>query len=399
MTLTDRSSPRPRTVPPVAEPRRLVPAKWWATIGAAYLALVVWLIVRWVGSAQFQRTPTGPDELSSGARTLAVVLDTVSPVAGAAVLWRFVIQPWRREGRLTTDGLICLAFLPLLFSDLWENYTVHTFQYSSYFANFGSWYDHVPGWVSPRGNLLAHPIAFVAPGYLYCVFMFTVIGCWLARRIQQRWANIGTVGTWLGVYLFIVAIDFTFEVLFLRTHLIAYPATIRSLTLFAGEVHQFPIYEAIVSAMFWTAMTAARFYRDDKGRTVAERGIERLSLSTRRETGMRFLAIVGLWSTLFFFCYHLPMNFIGVHADNWPDNLPSHLTNGVCGPGTPYTCPGEHIPIQREGDVTTGITAPANRDQESNLRFVERIVVTPSGGIRYEMKPGHERLLNRCCGN
>jgi len=46
----------------VAEPRRIVPVKWWAGLGALILAFITYVLIRWVTGPFFERVPTGPTD-------------------------------------------------------------------------------------------------------------------------------------------------------------------------------------------------------------------------------------------------------------------------------------------------------------------------------------------------
>ena len=96
---------------------------------------------------------------------------TIAGLLALVVFLHFVlVRPWRRAGRITLDGLFCLALLSLYWKDLLANFVQPFFTYNTVFLNFGSWTTHVPGWLSPRGNLMAEPLLFAGLIYLYVGF-------------------------------------------------------------------------------------------------------------------------------------------------------------------------------------------------------------------------------------
>jgi hypothetical protein len=43
--------------------------------------------------------------------------------------------------------------------------------------------------------------------------------------------------------------------------------------------------------------------------------------------------------------YFIPIIALTPYADAVPDGYPTYLTNGMCGEGTEYACPGPNVPI------------------------------------------------------
>jgi hypothetical protein len=123
------------------------------------------------------------------------------------------------------------------------------------------------------------------------------------------------------------------------------------LTLFRGHYYQFPIYEAFFMSAIWTGWASLRYFRNDRGQTLTDRGIEQLRVNGGRRTGVRFLALVGAFNLVFVLFYNIPIQFFALHADSWPTDITtrSYMTNGICGDGTEYACSGADIPIPRSG--------------------------------------------------
>src|SRR3546814_7787096 len=61
-----------------------------------------------------------------------------------------------------------------------------------------------------------------------------------------------------------------------------------------------------------------RFYRDDKGESLAERGVSTMRLPEAAKTGLRFLALVGFCNISYFIVYFLPYNWMAMQADTFP---------------------------------------------------------------------------------
>ncbi len=113
------------------------------------------------------------------------------------------------------------------------------------------------------------------------------------RAAKRRIPGIGVAGL-IGVAL---AAGFVFdllcEVFMVCTSLYAYNGTVHALSLWGGERYQFPLYESLYWGAVWAAAGILRYFRDDKGRSVVERGAESVSVSQRMQTAYRAFAVIG----------------------------------------------------------------------------------------------------------
>ena len=341
------SDPAPAE-PRAVEPRRLNPVKAWAVVGGAFLLLQFYVYGAWV-LYDFERTPNGPTPAPSYMKFSAHFWEVVGVVLTLLVLYRFVIRPWRRDGRLSTDGLICLGFLTIVWQDPLLNYSQIQFTYSTLFYQWGSWANHIPGFVPRQGNLLSEPPFFVVSAYVFWVFGFSMISAAVMRRTRARWPRLGTLGLLAASFVVIFVIEFTLELICMRMGIFAYGGSIEKITFFYGHFYQFPITEGLCCAIVFTLWGSFIYFRDDRGFTIAERGIDRLvGVSARRTTWLRFLALAGALNVLFIVGYNLPEQWVSTHADPWPADIAnrSYLDEGVCGPGTAYACgAGRPIPV------------------------------------------------------
>jgi hypothetical protein len=123
----------------------------------------------------------------------------------------------------------------------------------------------------------------------------------------------------------------------------AYPLTIHELSIWGGETYQYPLAELMIWPMVWTAMASVRFFKDDRGGTFLDRGLEEVR-SKRAQPAVRTLAVLG-FGTVAMLVYYVPMVALTPYADAVPDGYPSYLTNRMCGEGTQYACPGPKVPI------------------------------------------------------
>lgn len=363
-------------------PRVRKPAiKAWAVVGAVFLAFQAYVYVRWISGPYFKRVPTGPSHVPGYMHVFTDVWIPGGIVAMLGVLYWFVVRPWRRDGEPSTDGLLCLAWLTVLWQDPLVDYVSRQFTWSSVVPNMGSWVADVPGWISPvhPGATVVEPLPFNGPLYVYALFTQGLLCCWVMRRFHRRFPNVGTLGL-MGIgWLFTAVFDLVMEVSWSVMGFYAYGGSIKSLSVFPGHYFQWPLYEAFFWGMSWSAWASLRYFKNDKGETLVERGITEMNVSKRKRTVYRFLAIVAA-GNIFYLSYIVVFNFMGLQGEAWPKSVQdrSYLTNLMCGPGSvpPQACTGPSLPIPTQGSlyfnnkgqlVVPKGALPANTDQYSQV--------------------------------
>ena len=312
-----------------AERDRPGPVLYVAAIGALLLAFEAYVLARWITGPHFTATATGPDRLSSGKQALFTVLQIAVSAALIPCLWFWVIRPWRRAGRMTTDGMFAVAGGLLFFWDMCMNYRSVALFYNSDLVNLGAWANGSwPGWTSPHGNLLPEPLLIVPEAYTTLVFVQIMLVLWVVRRIKRRLGFLGTCAAIVGG-LFVT--DTIIEGTVLRTGLYAYPGAIRSLSLFAGRTYQVPLTETFFfGGLGLGAVAILMYFRDDQGRTIVERGLDRIRAGERTKQLIKFCAIFGAVHLAFIVLYMVPSQWVATHSDAFPKGYPSYLTNGMC---------------------------------------------------------------------
>jgi hypothetical protein len=314
------------------------PVVAWAVLGAAFLAVEAWALSGWVLSGDASPTPTGADPVPGYMKVAIHGAEVAAVVAFVVFVALVVVRPWRRDGAITLDGLFCLVFLTVFWQDTFSNYFAHWFSYNAEFTNLGSWDSHVPGWQSAQGNLIAAPL-FLHLAYVWGIFGAAMLGCAVLRRAKTRWPRLGPAGLMGIAFGFFVVVEGLAEPGMLVSGIATYPGSIRWLTLFDGHYYQFPVNEWLLFALAWAAWCGLRYFRDDHGHTIAERGLDRVRLRGAARTGLRFLALTGACNAAFLVCYSLPNALFGLAAAPWPDDVTNRsYFSYLCGPQTPEAC-------------------------------------------------------------
>jgi hypothetical protein len=332
----------------VLEERKARPVLWWAGFGAVVLAYQVYLYTAWLVSGDAKHVRTGPSTVPGWMKVELNIWQVVGVVAAVSIVYFFVVRRWRREGHLTLNGMFCLTFLTLYWQDVLIQYLVPSFAWNTYMFNRAGWYAHIPVVLPPQRNHFAEPLVWGIACYIYLMFAAVIIGAWIMRKIKSRWPRMGKMGIILTSFALFFLFDTAAETLMLLGGVYSYPGAPRWATLYGGHYFQFPLYEGVLFGACWAAWCCIRYFTDDKGRTVAERGIDEVKVSEKGKIGVRFLAIVGVCNAIFL-VFTLLWGLASLSSSPWPKDIVnrSYLNGNLCGPATPYACPGPSIPISR----------------------------------------------------
>jgi hypothetical protein len=330
------------------EQRTFKPVKILAAIGVFALLMEAWIIGRWVTGPNFKETPIGPSEVPTYMKVGLTGLTIIGLVAWAVCIWYFLINPWRKERRITVDGMFSITFVLIYWLDPFGDWIVPQFTYNSWLWNRGSWLEE-SGSLMPNAGNIPEPVFLTGPLYLWCIFGVVVGANILMRKAKARWPQLGTFGMVTGTVLCFIVWDLFWELTFIRIGYWTYPTTPSWLTVFGGSWYRIHLTEPICWGTTWAAFALLRYYKDDKGRTIAERGIDQVRTTARNKSFLRFAAIYGTCNVFFLLFYIIPTNAIAIHGDSWPkDTLKrSYFTNYLCGDGTDYACPSQGAPIPR----------------------------------------------------
>ena len=335
---------RAAITPLATAPRAIAPVVVAGGFGAIMLAfsLVVW--GRWVASDQFRPIDAGPDKIATVRLWLLYGLQAAGFALAVFFLWWFLYRPWRRERRLTTDGIILLALPFAWFWDPFFNYSQNWLSYNAHLLNLGSWTSFVPGWISPHQDRMSEPL-IVGAGYIFWVFGAMLAGCWAMRKIRQRWPAMGLL-RFLGLALMCCwLIDLTLEWGSVFVGWYALPGG--TVALLGGSRYQLPLLEVLCGGVQTLGWVSLRYFRDDRGYTLVERGVEGLKATGKKRTFARWLAFSGGLAAAGLL-FNIPIQWQALHSGRWPTGLPSYLTTTCPGyKSNPATCGGPGIPIPR----------------------------------------------------
>jgi hypothetical protein len=312
----------------------------WAWIGAALVGVGAWSIGSWLLS--------GPEAITrfrdpgSAGWWWARIFEGGFFVISMLVAF-FVIRQCVRQRRLTTDAMICLGIFSIWWQDPLYNYLRPGFLYNSNLVNLESWITHIPFQQAPYANLQPEPVLWGFSIYFSVMFVQVLLMCWIMRQVQRRWATVRGWQMFLLVSFLGFVMDAGLELPMLWTRTYNYPAGWHGLAIFGGRPYQLPLVHLAAGAMFFAAVAALRYYRDDKGRTVVERGADSIT-NQRRQTAVRLLAVVGFVQVVSLAYCPIVLSQIAT-TDPFPKGYETWQLNGLCGDeGQPYgPCPAPGV--------------------------------------------------------
>jgi hypothetical protein len=321
-------------------PAPVAAVRVWAAVGVIALLAQAAILIHWVFSPYFHHVSAGSTPVPTWMKATLVAWQVVLPVAGLVIVYRFVVRPWRRSAAFTTDGLLVIAFATLWVQDPMSAYGGEWFTYNAWLVNMGSWVHSVPGWLShgTPNHQIAYPLLIV-PGAYICIFLLvSYLGSGLMRTVKRRRPATGRIGLIASCFVAMALFDVLFEgIIFMPLGAWEYPGGHWSI--FANTYHKYPLNEALTTGLIFTAFASIKYFVDDRGRTIAERGAEALRSGTR-SWAIRAFAVTGLVQVAMFCGYTAPNFMVGLHATPWNADTQqrSYLTY-TCGPAVGLPCP------------------------------------------------------------
>lgn len=328
------------TATPFRDGRTLTSSHVWAGIGTVILAFEGYNFVRWILTGQASRTPAGVDSIPTSMVVTARIAEVVSVAISVAIVRHYLIRPWRREGRATLDGLLILVCTTLFWLDPLFIATRPWSNYNAAFVNLGSW-AHIPGVANDNANLFGEPLLFASGLYIAMVFGGMAVGCWFMDRVSTHFPTWRRWQVALSGLAFLAILDIILEgLVFVRLGLYVFPGGFGPM-INGGRYFQFPLIYAGHVIVTWWAWACIRYFRNDRGQTIADAAIDSAGPADRRTAITRFLALAGVFHLSGLLLFVVPMNVLSLNANAWPEDFDgrSYLHGGLCADDTP--CPLE----------------------------------------------------------
>ncbi|WP_236977021.1 MULTISPECIES: spirocyclase AveC family protein [Mycobacterium] len=335
--------------------REIVPAtragwRWQhylAVIAGLFLVWGGWTIGAWLAAGP--RPVTAYRDPTASTYTIAKAYEIVAVLLVLGV-GTYVVRGCLRQRRFTFDAQLCIAGLLAYWLDPFYNFFVPMNLYSSNFVNVGSWCSHAPFVLNKACGGSPEPILVIGSIYLVGFLVCAMLGCRLLRAVKNRYPGASMARGLIALAVFAIVADLLIDGVSSQLNL--WNQFIPAGLNIANAVRPFPATLPLSAILFFGAPTLARYLRDDRGRTIFERGLDHLRPRSRK--ALSFLSLVGYMQLMVAVTILLTIAPVGLYANNSP-TYPAHILNGQCdiGPvqGSAYgPCPG-----------TPGFTAPLRR--------------------------------------
>jgi hypothetical protein len=328
------------------------PIVGFAVLGVGFLALQAYIYGAWILDGNAHSVSVGADAVPLFMKISIIAQEICFPLAALALAYYVVVRPLRRERRLSWDGMWFIAVFTLVWQDPLYSYLNIAHTYNAYFINAGSWAPNIPGWLPPNANKLGQPVLWDLPVYLLIWCGAIIPANRLMQSIRKRRPQLGNVALIAITFALFAVADLVIESAFMRTGTYAYGGTYGTWTLFGGHYYGLPLFEPPLFGAVWTGYACLRFFRDDRGLSYAERGVDSLGVGARTKTLVRLLALVGAIN-LIAIGYALIVPYLTVSTAGWSKDVQqrSYFMHGLCGTGTSYACPSDSLPIPRPGSL------------------------------------------------
>jgi len=195
--------------------------------------------------------------------------------------------------------------------------------------------------------MMAEPLLMIPVGYTVGVVWFMFLTVAMMKWMRRRYPNLSNFSMILISASTVSLFECVIECAWIRTGFYGYRAAIPQLTLFDGQLYQFPIYEFVLAAALWAAGASFLYFKNDKGQTWAERGLERLTIGQKTSTMVRFCAVTAICTLIYLGSWMLPHAAISLWSQEWPREAQerSYFTNHICGPETDHSCGSPWLPL------------------------------------------------------
>ena len=318
-------------------------SQWLAVAALPLLFLEGWTLIAWLMDGPHQVTAFRGH--SHGLEWWGAHIAEAAVIAISLIVLTKVVRDCLRQRRiLTFDVMLCVCTALMIWGCGGLNVFQPNFVYTSEFVNLNDVCGHLPFVVNPDCGRLPFPVIFL--GLLFTFGLpgiAMLVDAVVVRPARRRWPHLSNAKL-LGLILVATAVISLAEPLvIIPLHLWSYPGAPWAVHL-GGDAWRWPIFpEYGVFILFAGLPAALRNLRDDQGRTIVERGLDRYRPGLR--TVITLLATYTLIQLVLWVPGTMPDWILGWRATNWA-RLPLSVNNGLCDQpgvieGTRYgPCPG-----------------------------------------------------------
>ena len=310
------------------------PAHYLALASIPLLAYQVWTWGAWLASGPYQVTADRSYGSFSwyAARGIEIVLGLV-----VIVLVAMLVRQCRARRRLTFDAMLFIGLVLTVFWDTVVNFIEPLWFYSTNWVNLNDWWGHAPFMINPAAGHGPNPLLVLGLLYALGTLEAMTIGK-VMDRAQRRWPGISRARLIAVAFASASLIGMALSLTMILPHLWGGPGM--PFSILGGDYH-YSVLEFLYIGAWSTTLACLRFFVNDRGERVTERGLA--NLPSRSRTAVALLATIAACN-LSVILWSVPIMFMGIKTTQYPE-YPASLSNVICDTpgkhGTAYgPCPG-----------------------------------------------------------
>lgn len=312
------------------------PAQYLALAAVPLLGYQAWTLVQWLAAGPHQITQY---RIAGSSSWYVGWIVQAALVVGVATITVGLVRACRRERRLTFDAMLFIGLLTTVFWDTVVNFVEPLWFYSSDWLNLNDWWGHAPLVINPAAGHGAFPVLMLALLYPFFVFDARLVAR-VMRRAQRRWPDISRARLIAVAFVPATLTGSILSLVMILPHLWGGPGM--PLSVLSGD-YRWSLGEIVYIGSWSTTLACMRYFVNDRGQTLTERGLDHLP--RRRRTSTSLLATIA-FCNLSVIVWSSPLILAGLHAKQYP-SYPRHLSNLSCDtPGLTGSlygpCPGSH---------------------------------------------------------
>ena len=229
------------------------------------------------------------------------------------------------ERRLTFDAKFCIAGLLTYWCDPMVEFFQPIFFNSAYYVNVRDWTGFLPFIVNPDGGRILEPYLAYIPMYTAGFLAYAMMLNTLMRKVELKMPGVSAYTLFALAFGVGCVLEIFMEVIWLKLQLISYPGAPDFLAIYVGDL-KMPWIEWFTGGLVFGTFSLVRYYVDDKGLRVTERGLA--GLARPLQGLVSTLAMVAILNTLMITA-SLMDAFVGLYSAPWRAQ-PAHLLVGAC---------------------------------------------------------------------
>jgi Spirocyclase AveC-like len=268
----------------------------FAVIGTLIVAYQIMGYLLWITGPNFVAVAPGPDPIPS--EMLAGIRGQEQSQMTMALCWTLFLagySMWRRS--LTWPVVLTIVWTATFWQEPLINAANQAFTTNLYFFNRGDWISSLP--LMPIGGpTMTEPLKMEFPGFYMLNPLFSMMAAglmivaWKYLRIRNA-ITLFLIGAGFGF-----ALDAYSELFSIKAGILAWNKAYPALSVRAGSMQQWPVYEGIMLGTLWAFLGILYFFRGENRFSPWDHGLNFITSPAKRNTAIVFM-LVGCLNTPF----------------------------------------------------------------------------------------------------